>query len=203
MINMKFTAVFLTLILLVPGCMSDDESEDEEITFNGRDLKGSPAYNFTLESADGELWNLGEQHGKVVILVFMFTRCDNTCPVTSQNVKNVQEMLTESELEKISIVSVTVDWRTDSPSKLQNWTTDRGYDWPHLTGSEDALNAVYNEYGVGPFEVDDESDEGYTVAHTSPTYIIDTDQMGRVVWSDYDFPQDLFIEDVRTVLDNY
>ena len=200
---MKLQVLFACLILIMPGCISDEEESEEEITFNGRDLKGSATYNFTLESADGELWNLGDQHGKVVILVFMFTRCDNTCPVTSQNIKMVQEQLTASELENISIVSVTVDWRTDSPSKLQNWTTDRGYDWPHLTGSEEALNEVYKAYGVGPFEVEDDSDEGYTVAHTSPTYILDTDLLGRVVWSDYDFPQDLFLEDVRTVLENY
>ena len=200
---MKLQVLFACLILILPGCISNEEESEEEITFNGRDLKGSPTYNFTLESADGELWNLGEHHGKVVILVFMFTRCDNTCPVTSQNVKMVQEQLTASELENISIVSVTVDWKNDSPSKLQNWTTDRGYDWPHLTGSEEALNEVYKAYGVGPFEVEDDSDEGYTVAHTSPTYILDTDLLGRVVWSDYDFPQDLFLEDVRTVLENY
>jgi len=200
---MKLQVLLTCLILILPGCISDEEESDEEITFNGRDLKGSPTYNFTLESADGELWTLGDHHGKVVILVFMFTRCDNTCPVTSQNVKMVQEQLTASELENITIVSVTVDWKNDSPSKLQNWTADRGYDWPHLTGSEEVLKVVYDAYGVGPFEVEDDSDEGYTVAHTSPTYILDTDLLGRVVWSDYDFPQDLFLEDVRTVLENY
>lgn len=200
---MKLQVLLTCLILILPGCISEEEESEEEITFNGRDLKGSPTYNFTLESADGELWTLGDHHGKVVILVFMFTRCDNTCPVTSQNVKMVQEQLTASELENISIVSVTVDWKTDSPSKLQNWTADRGYDWPHLTGSENALKEVYEAYGVGPFEQEDDSDEGYTVAHTSPTYILDTDLLGRVVWSDYDFPQDLFLEDVRTVLENY
>mgnify|MGYP000069799211 FL=1 len=200
---MKLQVLLACLILILPGCISEEEESAEEITFNGRDLKGSPTYNFTLESADGELWNLGDHHGKVVILVFMFTRCDNTCPVTSQNVKMVQEQLTTSELENISILSVTVDWQTDSPSKLQNWTTDRGYDWPHLTGSENALKEVYEAYGVGPFEQEDDSDEGYTVVHTSPTYILDTDLLARVVWSDYDFPQDLFIEDVRTVLENY
>jgi cytochrome oxidase Cu insertion factor (SCO1/SenC/PrrC family) len=55
----------------------------------------------------------------------------------------------------------------------------------------------------GPFEQEDDSDEGYTVAHTSPTYIIDRALKGRVVWSDYDFPIDLFVEDVRTVLKHY
>jgi len=182
--------------------MSDDE-EEEIISYHGRDLDGSNTYRFTLESADGDLWSLDDQKGKVVILVFMFTRCDETCPVTSQNIKTIQDTLTEDELEQISIVSVTVDWRTDSPSKLQNWTEDRGYDWPHLTGSEEALKMVYDTYGVGPFEQEDDSEEGYTVAHTSPTYILDRALKGRVVWSDYDFPTDLFVEDVRTVLKHY
>tara|TARA_X000001036_G_scaffold280173_1_gene260222 strand:- start:118 stop:711 length:594 start_codon:yes stop_codon:yes gene_type:complete len=197
---MRITAIIITLILLTPGCFSDDE---EPITFNGRDLGGSLTYKFTLESADGELWSLDDQEGKVVILVFMFTRCDNTCPVTSQNVKSVQDTLTEEELEMISFVSVTVDWRNDSPSKLKNWTEDFGYDWPHLTGAKEYLDPVYENYGVFPYEESDDSEEGYTVAHPSPTYILDSDLKGRVVWSDFDFPVDLFVEDVRTVLENY
>lgn len=197
---MRIQAFVLAMILLLPGCFSGDE---EEITFNGRDLGGSDTYMFTLEDAQGPLWNLSDQEGKVVILVFMFTRCDNTCPVTSQNVKMVQDTLTEDELEKISIVSVTVDWRHDSPSELRNWTEDRGYDWPHLTGSKQSLDPVYENYGVFPVEEGDDSEEGYSVAHPSPTYILDTKLKGRVVWSDYDFPVDLFVEDVRKVLEHY
>ena len=200
---MRIQAIFLTLILLLPGCMSEDKAEEEPITYNGRDLGGSNTYQFTLEDAQGPLWNLSDQEGKVVILVFMFTRCDTTCPVTSQNVKMVQDTLTQEELANISIVSVTVDWEHDSPSKLRNWTEDRGYDWPHLTGSKQALDPVYENYGAGPLQVEDDSEEGYTVAHTSPTYILDTELKGRVVWSDYDFPVDLFVEDVRTVLEHY
>ena len=190
----------MTLLLLLPGCFSEDE---EAVKFNGRDLEGSETYKFTLEDAQGPLWSLEDQKGKVVILVFMFTRCDNTCPVTSQNVKMVQDSLTEEELAKISIVSVTVDWRHDSPSELREWTEERGYDWPHLTGAKEYLDPVYENYGVSPYEESDDSDEGYTVAHPSPTYILDTDLKGRVVWAEYDFPVDLFVEDVRAVLEHY
>ena len=198
---MRLTALILSLIILLPGCMSDDE--EEEISYNGRDLGGKETYRFTLEDSQGPLWNLSDQEGKVVILVFMFTRCDNTCPVTSQNVKSVQDTLTDDELAKISIVSVTVDWEHDSPSELRNWTEERGYDWPHLTGSKQALDPVYESYGVSPAQQEDDSEEGYTVAHPSPTYILDTNLKSRVVWSDFDFPVDLFVEDVRTVLENY
>lgn len=197
---MKKYAILLTLILMFPGCFGDEE---EEISFNGRDLEGSYTYKFTLEDAEGPLWSLQEQEGKVVVLAFIFTRCDNTCPVTNQNVKMVKDTLSEEEASKVSFVSVTVDWRHDSPSVLRNYTADFGYDWPHLTGSKEALDPVYENYGVFPYEEGDDSDEGYTVAHPSPTYILDADGKGRVVWSDYDFPVDLFVEDLRTVLEHY
>ena len=197
---MKLKVLMLTLVLLLPGCL---DSEGEEIRFNGRNLEGSDVYMFTLEDSKGPLWNLTEQEGKVVVLAFIFTRCDNTCPVTSQNLKVVYESLTEDELAKVSFVSVTVDWRHDSPSELNNWSDRMGYDWPHLTGAKQALDRVYENYGVFPVEQGDDSDEGYTVAHPSPPYIIDSNLKGRVVWSDFDFPVDLFTKDLRTVIENY
>ena len=197
--------IFILAILLSSGCTApgDNDISENDVIFHGRDLEGSDIYRFTLEDAQGPLWDLNDQEGKVVILAFIFTRCYETCPVTSQNIKMVEDRLTEDELNNTSIVSVTVDWRHDSPSELRNWTEERGYSWPHLTGSKDALETVYQAYGVYPVEQEDDSEEGYTVAHPSPTYIIDANLKARVVWSDYDFPIDLFVEDVRTVLENF
>ena len=70
--TVRIQAIFLTLLLMLPGCLFDDE--EEVIKFNGRDLEGSATYRFTLEDANWPLWSLDDQEGKVVILVFMFTR---------------------------------------------------------------------------------------------------------------------------------
>ena len=77
--------------------------------------------------------------------------------------------------QRPAFVSVTVDWRHDSPAKLRNYTADFGYDWPHLTGAKEYLDPIYENYGVYPYEEGDDSEEGYTVAHPSPTYILDTE----------------------------
>ena len=198
---MQIRVLFACLLLILPGCFGNDE---EVIGFNGETPKIlDDDYKFVLEDAEGPLWSLVDQEGKVVIMAFIFTRCDSTCPVTNQNVKMVKDSLTETELETVSFVSITVDWRHDSPSVLRNYTADYGYDWPHLTGAKEYLDPVYQNYRAVPYEADDDSDEGYTVGHPSPTYILDTDGVGRVVWTDYDFPIDLFVEDVRTVLEHY
>ena len=122
---MRKHAVLLVLILMMPGCFGDEEVEDEVVVipFNGEiPDEGVADLKFVLEDAEGPLWSLAEQEGKVVVVAFIFTRCDNTCPVTNQNVKMVKESLNESELENTSFVSITVDWRHDSPSVLRNYT---------------------------------------------------------------------------------
>jgi len=196
--SMRLKAILVVLIFMIPGCISSEEA----INFNGRDLEESETYRFTLEANDGQLWSLDDQEGKTVVLLFMFTRCVDTCPVISANIKWVKEQLTADELEQVSFVSVTMDWRHDSPSELDNWSNDLGYDWPHLTGTHAALNATWTAYGIAPIEYEDDSEEGYDIIHQQPTYILDSDLMGRVVWSQADWPVDLFLEDLRTVMDN-
>jgi cytochrome oxidase Cu insertion factor (SCO1/SenC/PrrC family) len=189
------------LLLLVPlsGCIGG--SEVEEPTFHGTKWMGTEyAPLFTLESMDENLWSLEEQRGKTVILAFTYTRCYNTCPVISASLDMVYESLNTSERENVSLVSVTIDPWHDSPSHLRNWTTDRGYDWPHLTGHQDAVLPVLETYGVGPINFDDDSEEGYGFSHTQPTYIIDAEGRPRVVWSDAEIPVDLFLQDLRIVL---
>jgi cytochrome oxidase Cu insertion factor (SCO1/SenC/PrrC family) len=202
--NMRISKVILVtlILLLVPlsGCTS--EPNEEEYAFHGTEWEGAEfAPLFTLESMTGELWSLEEQQGMTVILAFTYTRCYNTCPVTSAALNVVHDSLNASEKENVTLVSVTIDPWFDSPSHLQNWTTERGYDWPHLTGHPDAVIPVLTTYGVNPVNFDDDTDEGYGFAHTQPTYIIDDEGKPRVVWSDAEIPVDLFLQDLRAILE--
>ena len=80
---------------------------------------------------------------------------------------------------------------------LGGWAEEMGLDWPHLTdwNSDEIIN-TYEEYNVVPYD-----DDTYQDIHLQPVYILDTNLDGRVVWSEYDWPIDLFVEDLRTVID--
>ena len=71
------------------GCFAEEEDE-EVITFNGRNLNGNPVYEFTLETAYGDLWNLSEEEGKNRTRLY-FHAPDNICPVTSENLSCERE----------------------------------------------------------------------------------------------------------------
>lgn len=202
MLKHPLRALCLTLLLagtILNGCL-EEEPPDPSL-FHGTEWRGAVyAPLFTLENMDGSLWSLEEQRGTVVVLAFTYTRCENTCPVTEAGLNFIRTSLNEGESANVTFVSVTIDPWYDSPSHLTNWTSERGYDWPHLTGHPDAVNPVLTTYGVNPVDYEDNSTEGYGFHHTQPTYIIDEEGKPRVVWAEAEIPVDLFLQDLRLVL---
>ena len=179
--------VFLAcLLLLLPGCFADEEGPD----FNGKDLGKMDVYKFTLSDQNQSEYSLEDLEGQVVVLAFVYTRCDDVCLLIANNLKVVKSELTEEELEKVSFVSVTIDWRHDSPEVLGDWAEEKGLDWPHLTDwNSDEIHNTYEEYDVTPYD-----DETYQDIHLQPVYILDTNLDGRVVWTEYDWPIEIFVE---------
>ena len=193
------TALLLSICLLLPGCLQDDTSD--ESTYNGDEFEGEQrAPIFSVESMDGELWYLEEQRGKVVVLAFIYTRCEDTCPLISASIKNVTAQLDANESANVTFVSMTIDPWYDSPSVLQNWTANHSYDWVHLTGNPETINPILDIYDVDPVHYEDHSHEGYGFNHPQPTFIIDAEGFLRVVWTDPELPPDLFLEDLRAVM---
>lgn len=191
-------AILLVGLLVLAGCVQEPPPASP---FNGQEFdNGMHAPLFTLESMDGELWSLEEQRGKTVVMAFIYTRCYETCPVISAAINHAKTKLTSEENLSVVWVSITIDPDHDSPSVLQNWTSDRGYDWVHLTGIGSAVNPVLDAYDVDPIGFEDNSSQGYGFSHPQPTYVIDSSGYLRVVWSEVDWPVDLFLEDLRTVL---
>ena len=66
--------VFLAcLLLLVPGCFSEEAGPE----FNGKDLGKMDTYKFKLSDQNQSDFSLIDEEGKVVVLAFVYTRCDD------------------------------------------------------------------------------------------------------------------------------
>jgi len=188
---MRAVVFAISLLFLLPGCIDSQNS-----IFNGKDLNDLETYKFTLSDQNQSSVSLEDHEGKVVVLAFIYTRCDDVCLTISSNLKYVKSQLTSDELEQISFISVTIDWKHDSPEVLKNWSTDMGFDWAHLTDwNSGEIKATYSAYDIVPYD-----EEEYQVLHLQPVYILDSNLKGQVMWSEFDWPVDLFIEDLRTVL---
>ena len=192
--------LFVALTFCLAGCVQQGPQIE---SYNGQVFdEGIIAPMFTLETMNGNLWSLEEQRGKTVVMAFIYTRCFETCPVISAAIYFAKSQLDEIENQSVVWVSITMDPYYDSPSVLTNWTSDKGYDWPHLTGNSDAVNPILDAYDVDPITFEDNSSEGYGFSHPQPTYIIDKSGYLKLVWTDADWPADLFLEDLRKVIEN-
>ena len=89
-------------------------------------------YKFTLSDQNQTDFSLADMEGQVVVLAFVYTRCDDVCLLIANNLKVVKSQLSNEELEKVSFVSVTIDWRHDSPQILGNWSKEKDWIGPIL-----------------------------------------------------------------------
>lgn len=165
--------VLATLIGLVLG-YSGIQLLPQPYTFKGSAIDPPvPAADFTLQTHDGRSFTLSEQRGKVVLLFFGYTSCPDVCPATLGEYKKIAAQLGEQAAE-VQFVMITADPERDTPERMANYITAFNPNFLGLTGSQEALQAVYEAYGA--FVEKEETDGatgGYLVAHTSRVYVID------------------------------
>ncbi len=89
------------------------------------------------------------EDGKPVILAFIYTSCTTICPVTSQILSRAQNLLGK-DIDKVHIVSVSIDPEYDTPARLLAYSKKFGAksQWQHYTGSVNNSVAVQKEFGV-------------------------------------------------------
>jgi protein SCO1/2 len=149
-----------------------------------------PAVEISMASADGDLFRLSEQHGKVVLLFFGYTNCPNECPLTLVHIKRALELLGNSA-QDIRVVMASTDPVRDTPKVLTNYLDTFNPTFIGLTGSLAELADLYQDYGVVVLE------GGET--HSSYTYVINRSGDLRLTFLPDTAPEDI-AHDLKIVL---
>ena len=108
--------------------------------------------DFTLTTHDGKDLRLNELRGKVVVVSFIFTTCNGSCPATTRRMSELAAELGKEPLkDKVHLLSITLDPMRDKPAALRNYM--RLYDvdgkrWTFLTGSPKQIDAVLSDWGM-------------------------------------------------------
>lgn len=87
--------------------------------------------------------------GKTVIINFMFTTCTGICPPMTANLLKVQAYLGDRVGKDISIISISVDSRIDTPAALKKYATNYKVKpgWYFLTGNKPDVDLVLRKVG--------------------------------------------------------
>jgi protein SCO1 len=108
--------------------------------------------DFALTTQDGKAFRLADLRGKVVVVSFIFTTCNGTCPATTQRMSQLSRRLVRDHLtDKVHLLSITLDPARDKPAALRDYMRLYEVDskhWTFLTGSQKEIDKVLSDWGM-------------------------------------------------------
>ena len=110
------------------------------------------APDFQFADSTGDQVSRESLHGKVWIVDFIFTRCGGPCPLMTQRMHKLQELLIQKgysgDDSPIVLVSISVDPEYDTPEVLAEyaglWNADTS-NWHFLTGPPETVLQTIRE----------------------------------------------------------
>ncbi|MEA3334756.1 MAG: SCO family protein [Chloroflexota bacterium] len=194
----RITGLALVLILVasaLSGCGKSYEFKGTAYPANRE------AADFELMASSGDLYRLSDHQDKVHLLFFGYTSCPDVCPTSLSEARQVLEGLGD-DAEQVQVLFITVDPERDSVTKLANYTAAFHPAILGLTGDQDELAVVRDEYGIiAEKKIFSESALGYLVNHTARMFLVD--QEGNLSYS-YRFktPAEDILSDVQHLIES-
>ena len=147
-------------------------SLDSTQTYEGTEMSGeAPAFRLTDQNSS--VINLSDFRGKVVILTFMDSKCEDTCPLTAAQLRQAYQQLDQIEAGQVAFIGVNVNIEaytiTDISEITKTWRLDEIPSWHFLTGSREELEPVWKDYAIAVEPLPD----GTAIMHTPGVFLID------------------------------
>lgn len=149
--------------------------------------------SLALRDQRGLALTLDSLRGKVIVLADFLTTCQEVCPLTSVNLRDIADATRRAGLEsRVEVLEVTVDPERDSPARLAAYDRLFGArdNWRFLTGRPADLSLLWQFFGVAygrtpdkpPYPKDWLTGQPltYDVMHQDVVFVID--RQGKERW---------------------
>ena len=131
---------------------------------------------FTLVDRDGRIWTEKDLTGRISVIYFGYTYCPDICPTELASIGQALDQLSDTELENVLPVFITVDPDRDTRELVGSYVSHFHPKMVGLTGTPEQTDAAAGEYRVYYKYVDRvEGDDAYLVDHSSITYVMGPD----------------------------
>lgn len=160
------------IMLSITGCVNASAQTNTAGAYEGTALN-DPAASFRLTDQTGATVSLEDFRGKIIVLTFVESQCQETCPLTAAHLRDASRML-GTDASSVIFVGINVNTKAnavaDVATATQKWHLDEIQSWHFLTGSEGDLEAVWKAYNIF---VQLPTRAGEELLHTPGVYIID------------------------------
>lgn len=129
-----------------------------------------PPADFSLLDEQGRRVSLAEFRGEVVVLTFLYSTCEDTCPLAADQIKGALNDLGHD----VPALAISVDPAGDTPARARRFLVKRRMTGRlrFLLGDRATLAPIWKAYGIAPQR--DRFD------HTAYVLLIDRDGRQRV-----------------------
>jgi protein SCO1 len=146
--------------------------------------------DFSLRDQDGKPASLREYRGRVVVLTFMYSTCQDTCPVTAQTIRGALDQVGHD----VPVLAVSVDPAHDTRDSAERFLVKQSMSagrMRFLLGTRTQLQPIWKAYGIQP--------QGKGFEHTAYVAVLDQTGRQRVAFTiDHLTDRDL-AHDIRTL----
>jgi protein SCO1/2 len=161
-------SALLGLLLVIPAAWAAPELPDDSVYH--------VASNWVNQ--DGDTVNIASFTGKILVVAFVYTYCEHSCPFIIANLKRIERELPAEEKTGIQITLVSLDPARDRPEVLKKYMLDHDLDaplWTMLNGDPDDVLELSALLGVRYKPMDNEAKD---IAHSNMITVLD--RQGRI-----------------------
>lgn len=169
------------------------------VVFSSIDLSGAEyARDFKLQDHNGQMRQLADFKGKIVMIFFGFTQCPDVCPTSMAEMAEIIQIL-GPQADKFQGLFISVDPARDKPEVLKAYMANFHPSFLALIPSESQLAETAKEFKIFYRQVPGKTPTSYTMEHTAGSYIFDT--QGRVrLYSRYGSKVSDVANDIKALL---
>ena len=159
-------ALFLVGVFALGAAVLAADSSDET-TVSGGEFEGARmpagvrAPDFTLRDQDGRQVSMRALRGKPVIVTFLYTTCDDTCPAQAQTVRGALDDLGED----VPALAIAVDPPRDTPERAKTFLGKARalgrIDF--VLGTREQLEPLWKGFFIRPQSVSEEHQARFTL----------------------------------------
>jgi len=136
------------------------------------------APGIALHDAWGRPVSLAAQHGRYVLVTFLYVHCPDVCPLIAQNLNTALRQLGPKR-GRVRVLAVSVDPAGDTPRAVKHYVAERGLlpQFRYLIGSRAQLTPIWAAWHV--LAVRQRPD---VVDHVTYTVLVDPTGKERVLY---------------------
>lgn len=148
------------IVLAARGRDSDEGSPN---TFEGALMpEGLRAPDFRLRNQDGDPVSMRSLRGQPVVVTFLYTHCEDTCPIQAQTIRGALDQLGHD----VPALAVAVDPPNDTPESARRFLAEQRATGriDFVLGSRSELRPVWKGFGsIKPQSVTEEHQARFTL----------------------------------------